>query len=47
MRARRDHHASVGSRGRTSARWGAAAVAGAALSLTVGAVPALAEGGYS
>ena len=48
MRVRRDRHASAGQRGRTSARWrGAVVVAAAALSLTVGAVPASAAGGYT
>jgi YVTN family beta-propeller protein len=49
MRARRDSHASAGHRGRTSARWGGAAavaVAAGALSLTAGAAPASAAGGY-
>ena len=49
MRARRDHHASADHRGRTSVRWRGAAVvvAAAALSLTLGAVPASAAAGYS
>jgi YVTN family beta-propeller protein len=49
MRARRDHHANAGQRGRTSARWrgGTVVVAAAALSLTAGAVPASAAGGYT
>ena len=48
MRARWDHHAGAGHRGRTSARWrGAVVVAAAALSLAVGAVPASAAGGYT
>ena len=49
MRARRDHHAGAGHRGRTSARWrgAAAVVAAAALSLAAGAVPASAAGGYT
>ena len=48
MRVRRDHHAGAGQRGRTSARWrGAVVVAAAALSLTAGAVPASAAGGYT
>jgi YVTN family beta-propeller protein len=49
MRVRRDHHGRTGRRGRTSARWRGAGVvvAAAALSLTVGAVPASAAGGYT
>ena len=49
MHARPDHHAGAGQRGRISARWGAAAAvtAAAALSLTAGAVPAWAAGGYA
>ncbi len=49
MRVRRDHHASAGQRGRTSARWRGAAIvtAAAALSLTAGAVPASAASGYT
>jgi len=52
MRARRDHHASVGQRGRTSARrrgggGAAVVVAAATLSLTAGTVPASAAGGYT
>ena len=49
MRVRRDHHAGAGQRGRTSARWRAAAVVvvAAALSLAVGAAPASAAGGYT
>ena len=49
MRARRDQHASAGHRGRTSVHWRGAAfvVAAAALSLTAGAVPASAAGGYT
>jgi YVTN family beta-propeller protein len=49
MRARRNDHASAGHRGGTSVRWrGAAVVVGAAaLSLTAGAMPAWAAGGYS
>ena len=48
MRARRGHHAGAGHRGGAPARWrGAAVVAAAALSLTAGAVPASAAGGYT
>ena len=49
MCARRDHHAGAGHRGGTSARWRGAAVVGAAaaLSLTLGAVPASAACGYA
>jgi hypothetical protein len=54
MRASRRHHARVGHRGRTSARRRAAAVAAvgavvaaATLSLTAGALPASAAGGYT
>src|SRR5450755_547730 len=48
MRAQRDRHASVGQRGRTSARWRGATVVGAAtLALAAGAVPASAAGGYT
>jgi DNA-binding beta-propeller fold protein YncE len=49
MRARRrDCHASAGQRGRTSARWRAAAVtAAAALSLAAGTATAAAAGGYT
>jgi len=48
MRVQRDRHASVGQRGRTSARWRGATVVGAAtLALAAGAVPASAAGGYT
>jgi DNA-binding beta-propeller fold protein YncE len=49
MRTRRDHHASAGQRGRSSARWRGvgAVVAAAALSLAAGAVPASPPGGYT
>jgi YVTN family beta-propeller protein len=49
MRAQQDHHASAGHRSRTSARWRGAVVvvAAAALSLTVGTLPASAAGGYT
>jgi YVTN family beta-propeller protein len=49
MHAPPDHHAGAGQRGRTPARWGAAAAvtAAAALSLVAGAAPASAAGGYA
>jgi hypothetical protein len=49
MHTPRDHQAGAVRRGRTSARWRAAAVvtAAATLSLAVGAVPASAAGGYT
>ena len=48
MRARGDHHADAGQRGRTSARWhGVTTVAAAALSLAAVAAPASVAGGYT
>jgi YVTN family beta-propeller protein len=48
MHAPPDHHAGARQRGRTPARWRAAAVtAAAALSLAAGTLPASAAGGYT